>query len=552
MLQLRQIKSYLTKEFFPFISLSSDDLKRSQVEQENIKYSRSLVALSICMQNDVSSEEATKNITDSYTDNGIDGLYHDSQQKILYLIQSKFHNDGSGSIELGDTHKFLKGIKDLVNAKYEKFNDAIKKRKGEIEKCLLDIQTRFVVLIIYSGQQGIAPAIKKEIDEFLEENNALNDSFSFVQINLKDIYSFISRGAAGNPIDAELAIYNWNHVTEPIESYYGQVAGSDLAQLFMDNGRKLFSPNIRVYLGDTEVNQGILETIEKSPAKFWYYNNGITALCDNINKKPIGGTGSNTGYFVCKNLRIVNGAQTVGSIAQAFKIHPVNTAEIRIWIRIFAVSEDKGEESKKITRTNNTQNRIDSRDFISLDPEQDRLHNELLVDGIIYLYKSGEVSQPGQIGFDLNEATVARACVNTDVQLTVQAKREISKLWEDIEKAPYKILFNNSLNGINLAKEVNILKKVESLIDSKKASTEGKEKLFVTHGNRFLLHLVYQKLIISNELYNDPTEEKLKIYFEEVYETLLAKTNELHPESVLGSLFKNTSKCKELKTYLTS
>lgn len=63
------------------------------------------------------------------------------------------------------------------------------------------------------------------------------------------------------------------------------------------------------------------------------------------------------------------------------------------------------------------------------------------------MYKSGEASPTTSTGFDLVEATVARACIQTDVTLAVQAKREIGKLWDDIEKPPYKILFNPSVSG---------------------------------------------------------------------------------------------------------
>jgi hypothetical protein len=547
MLYIRQIKNFLQKEFFEFIELNLDEQKKSSTEIENIKYSRSLVALSICMNSDISARDACKYITDGYDDYGLDGLFYNNSEKTLYLIQSKFHHEGHGSIELGDTNKFIKGVKDLVQAKYDKFNNKIISRKLEIENYLLDTQTRFVLIIVYSGQQDISQLIKKEMEEFLEENNTLSNIFSFMQIKLLDIYTYISRGASGSPINLDLVMYNWNNIPRPIKSYYGLVAGSDLASIFNSNGRKLFSPNIRVYLSDTEVNQGILDTVENFPDKFWYYNIGITALCDEIIKKPLGGTGSDMGIFECKNLRVVNGAQTVGSIAKAAGLFPENSSKIRVFIRIFEVDDNNNtDDSKKITRTNNTQNKIDSRDFVSLDPEQKRIHDELQVDSIVYLYKSGELLQTGQQGFDLNEATIARACVQDDVQLTVQGKREISKLWDDIDRQPYKTLFNGSTQGINIFKEVKILRQVEALITSKKASTSGKEKLFVTHGNRFLLHLVYQRLKLDNNLYTDPSDSIIEEKFKAVYQLLYDKTNELHSESVLGSLFKNSTKCKEI------
>jgi len=70
----------------------------------------------------------------------------------------------------------------------------------------------------------------------------------------------------------------------------------------------LFSPNIRSFLGQTEINQSIRTTIQEEPEKFWYYNNGITVLAHDINKKPLGGNSKESGIFECKGIKVVNGA----------------------------------------------------------------------------------------------------------------------------------------------------------------------------------------------------------------------------------------------------
>jgi hypothetical protein len=552
MIQLRQIKNYLTENFFDSISLSTDEAARPTEQVENFKLTRSLTALSMCMHGNIDPSEACSLVTDGFEDNGIDGIYYNHLDKTLYLIQSKFHKDGRGSIDVGEFGKFLKGVKDLLIPKYENFNQIIQDRSSEIEGYLLDIQTRFVLVVIHTGTGEISTHVQGLIDEFLEDNNSVNttDIFSFRSLKLADIYNHVARGALGNPIDSDLVLYKWSKIDDPIKSYFGLVAGSDLANLYMTNGRHLFSPNIRLHLGDTEVNDGISNTINETPEKFWYYNNGITALASEIDKKAIGGTGSDTGIFVCKNLRIVNGAQTVGTVTENFKTNPGNVEKIRIWIRIFEVEEGNETESKKITRTNNTQNRIDSRDFVSLDPQQTRLKSELAIEGINYVFRSGELLEKDEVGFDLNEAVVAKACLQEDVSLSVQAKREISKLWNDIEKSPYKQLFNGSTDAVELSKEVFVLQRLEKLISAKKKSTTGREKLFVTHGNRFILHLVYRMLKELDILHSEIDDADLNNYFITCHDKLFEKVEELYSESSLGSLFKNLTKCKDISTSL--
>ncbi len=193
-----------------------------------------------------------------------------------------------------------------------------------------------------------------------------------------------------------------------------------------------------------------MNTVKNEPEKFWYYNNGITALCSSIGKKPLGGSGRDTGIFECKDVKIVNGAQTVGSIARAYQNSPEQVEKAKVLIRFISLENCSEEFATEITRFNNTQNRIDRREFVALDPEQERIKNELQLEGITYAYKSGESIPPEQKGFDLNEATISRACKHNEISFATRVKDKISALWENIEKPPYKTLFNTSVNGSDL------------------------------------------------------------------------------------------------------
>ena len=132
-----------------------------------------------------------------------------------------------------------------------------------------------------------------------------------------------------------------------------------------------------MFLGASEVNETILSTLLNSPEDFWYFNNGITALARTIKKKPIGGNTRETGFFECQDLRIVNGAQTVGAIAQAYAKAPDKSAKTRVAIRIIELENTPHDFGKQVTRYTNTQNRIDRRDFVALDIEQERIRGEL-------------------------------------------------------------------------------------------------------------------------------------------------------------------------------
>ena len=136
--------------------------------------------------------------------------------------------------------------------------------------------------------------------------------------------------------------------------------------------------------------------------------------------------------FECEGASVVNGAQTVGSIIIDLERCPPTFAA-------------------ELTRAANTQNRIEKKDFAAIDPEQDRMKTELLLQcEKFYAYKTGDREPSPEEGCSLDDAAVALACAHKDVGLCVQAKREVGRLYDDIQQAPYKILFNAEfrLNGL--------------------------------------------------------------------------------------------------------
>ena len=128
-----------------------------------------------------------------------------------------------------------------------------------------------------------------------------------------------------------------------------------------------------------------------------------------------------------------------------------------------------------MTRSTNTQNAIEKRDFVALDPEQERIRQELQFEGVEYTYKTGTASVSAARGFDLMEATLALACAHGDVAMAVQAKREIGRLWEDISKAPYKQLFNNGVNGPHIWETVQTLRAVDVALRSEAQQFTGRD-----------------------------------------------------------------------------
>ncbi|MGB7414029.1 MAG: AIPR family protein [Thermosynechococcaceae cyanobacterium] len=545
----RQIQSTLEKTFKSSINLA-DYNGKPEADKLNALLSRSLAAIAIKILSDTSIEEASHSITDGYNDNGIDAVYFNRNERILYVVQAKWRQDGNGSIELGDTLKFLEGFKDILNLNKEKFNQKVKDLFPIIEEALNDAGTRFMLVVVYSGKQDLSQDIKSRIDERLRELNDPTEVVTLRVLKQSNLYNYIVQGMQGQPIDIDLALFEWGQCQDPYQAFYGRVAASDVAEWWNTYYPHLFDPNIRMFLGETDVNETLIDTLRDEPEKFWYFNNGITALSSSVTKKAIGGSSRQAGYFECKDFRIVNGAQTAGAIASAASQFPEAISESYVTIRIISLEGSPDNFDKAVTKYNNTQNRIDRRDFVALDSEQERLRTELQLEEIGYTFKSGDTTVGFQESFDLAEATIARACFLPESSLAVQAKAAIGRLWDDIEKPPYKKIFNPSVTGPDLWKLVQVLRSIEEAL-AEFQKLEGKEKLLAVHGNRFLAHLVFQALTSDLDAENAQLSSEFKSEVIKTTHTTYYKALEIigdqYPNSYLASLFKNQSKCSDIR-----
>jgi hypothetical protein len=257
----------------------------------------------------------------------------------------------------------------------------------------------------------------------------------------------------------------------------------------------LLSLNLRNFIGASDVNDAMTATLVSTPERFWYFNNGITVLWGEVTKKLTGGAERSSGVFDCKGVSVVNGVQTVGSIAQASLKNPAQLETARVMVRFISLRNCPEGFASDVTRAAKTQNRIELRDFAALDPEQERLRIELQLDEKkTYIYKTGSHSVTPEDGCTVDEAATALACAQPDVALAVQAKREISKLYEDITRAPYKLLFNASVTATRMWRSVQVQRSVESALKELGATLEGRERLVAIHGNRFILHHVFREL----------------------------------------------------------
>ncbi len=458
--QLNQIRTRISDTLAPLVDVS--DVQSGQEEIQRL--TRGLAALALVHLLDTDPNAATAAITDGFGDNGIDAIAVDAENSVVYLVQSKWSQNGTGSPALGDVQKFIKGFRDLVNAEFSRFNAKVQAKKNALVAALNDPDVRFVLVIAHSGQDPLSAQAETAIQDLLAEVNDPIDTASFTMLSQAELHQFLTMGIHGKAPDLAVTLYDWGSTQEPYAAYYGQVDASEVADWWRKYNVKLFRQNLRQFLGDSDVNASITETLVKEPGKFWYFNNGITVLCQKVAKTALGGTSKKTGKFAFEGVSIVNGAQTVGCIGRAADDHPQAVGDARVSIRFISLENCPDDFAEEVTRGTNTQNRVGPREFVALDSEQDRLATELALDGKRYAIKSGESSPSPDSGCTVVEATVALACAQSESDFAVQAKREIGRIWAGAETAggssQYRRLFGPKLTGHQLWRTVLVLREI--------------------------------------------------------------------------------------------
>lgn len=503
-IHLNHIQGEIERRAKPFIDVSEFD-NRSDLDKNNMILSRGFSLYTVKSLTNLEYSDIQHSITDGFNDYGIDCLYWDKRTNVFYLVQSKWIKSGSGGIDKGDLLKFLEGVKKLLTFNFDGFNEKINKKKSEINDAFLNNEVRVKIVISYTGN-NLSTVVLDSINSFLSEFNDPEEVIFFEEFNLRDAHRCLTLGVDGSPINSEVDIVQWGKNDDPVKSYYGQINCLFYVDIYRNHKSRLFAQNIRGFMGESDINSEIVKSLIVDPSGFIHFNNGITILAKKIHKSAYGGNDRATGHFSCEDITIINGAQTVGSIYEAYKLNAEQVSKAYVFTRIISLENCPKDFERKVTIATNTQNKIEKKDFVSLDPEQHRLKTELLLDDIYYQIKrEGAEIKKDVKSFDLEEATIVLACLQPNVELSVLAKREISRLLDDTTKPPYKTLFNEKLTAQKLYKAIIIFRKVDSQIKSLKWSVGDVHSLIITHGSYLIFHLVFQ--LVEKALLNNPNAD---------------------------------------------
>lgn len=552
-LKVNQIKGKIQTMFEPYLDVQ--DIGLGDPEREQKILSRCLAALAVYLTSGCSEKEASESVWDGADDNGIDAAFFDSSDKRIIFVQSKWINKGAGEPEAKDLNTFVKGVRDSIEQDSTNFHKRLQGRFSDISLRIATPGTSVELVVISTGASVLARHGSAVLDDFIAELNG-DDPDAIASksvIGLAEVYSGLANDLSQNHVEVDATILEWSYVPSPFPAYFGLIDGLSLKTWWKKHGKSLVSSNIRHSLGSTEVNNEIKASASSSPQKFWYFNNGITLIANEAAKAPAGAASRSAGVFSFRGASIVNGAQTVSSLAKVEEDEQLG--KVRVPIRVILLKDAPEGFGSEVTRTNNLQNRVEPRDFVAQDPEQKRIRQEMAIEGIDYQFVRSDDSVPTAAACELVEVTTALACATGESSHAVQIKTGIGRFFVDLKKPPYKTLFNPTTSGAKAFNATVLLREIERWIDREKLNISKKSGArwgVLIHGNRVLAAVVFKRIGI--EKLSQPIADFSQLVdglgiaaaCAEVHSKMVEAIDESFPGKFLAVLFKNPSMSKKV------
>ena len=207
------------------------------------------------------------------------------------------------------------------------------------------------------------------------------------------------------------------------ESIIVNVSAESLKDLFQRKGNLLLGLNLRYYVKQKHVDDGLRKTITKDPDKFWYKNNGIVIVCESyaLDGKDL----------KLKNFSIVNGGQTTNRIGNIdFKKDFYITCKV---IQTEGIEEaEKDAFALEIAESTNAQKPIRKADLLANTPEQIRLKERLAKYGVYYVLKKGDKPKSKYAPYEVTKVdAVGKLSLAAILQMPGSARSNSAKMYYD-------------------------------------------------------------------------------------------------------------------------
>lgn len=317
----------------------------------------------------------------------IDSLIYDEGNQVIEIIQSKWTDTKNpvNAKDETDAREFFFRLHQWRDDEYRSAHasDLVREKLENVDWESEELQIRLTLVKSKALNQDLRlQQIADEASELYAQQNLKVVCTVLGASELVDLDSRLRQASSNGLVQSiEFNVpVDTSFVFEPengMRVLTAVMKGNELADIYKrkDVGSLLFNSNIRLALtSKTSINAGMKKTLDdlESAPNFFYYNNGVTATCSSFKYD------NRSGRVSASNLQVINGAQTVSSLGESLKKNP--NPEVFVMFRLIETLEDGKRKSllaDNITRFQNTQNPVRISDFLSNDPFQIWLRDNL-------------------------------------------------------------------------------------------------------------------------------------------------------------------------------
>ncbi|GGP51662.1 hypothetical protein GCM10010287_17900 [Streptomyces variabilis] len=481
-LQIRQLETALTEQFEGFIDMTDLDGRNENILRPAF-LSRALAALAVLEVTGLDREQAAACVIDGFDDQGIDAIAVDADAPHIWIVQAKWSSTGDATFDQKALLAVKEGLKKLVHSQYDRFNKKLQPIVPALNSALGNPRVQITIVPALAGDRNLSAGIQRDFDDLKSEYNDPQEILRVEPLLLQHFINALRAGLDDPRVDLKARMPDFRFHYDPYLAYYGTLTADQVADWYAEHRHRLFHRNIRYPLGLTRINSELVGTVLHEPEHFWYFHNGITVLCDELDVSP-------RGDLELSGASVVNGAQTVSSLHEAAERSAECVARARVNVRIIPLKGTPENFDRRVTIATNTQNSVAEQDFRALDQTQRRLRYDFDVTlNKTYVIKRGETPPPAADGCDMVEAAIALACAHQDPQMSFQAKSEPNLLWKD---EVYTKIFRRP-DARRVWRAVQILRAVKQVLGSLQQGLEGRASVFADQGEYLIGHLVFQQ-----------------------------------------------------------
>ena len=352
----------------------------------------------------VAEDEATavKALCGGSRDKGVDAVLIDEPARIVFVVQCKYRQKVAGKTEhRGDVVGFAKLVVDLCGDE-DGFKSLTKDLAPEVTRRLEEARSRlkkrnYALHHYYVTLGRCGSALRDEAHRIVSSANASTTFELFdgkrVLLVLADYLDGVAPPVPFLKLEIEsgggvrtAGAFNRYDKNTDIESWVFSMTDAAIASLYEQAGTRLFARNVRGFLGSTDINRGMEATLQDEPEYFWYYNNGVTIICDEAKLESSHGRNS----LRVDNPQIINGQQTTRTLAR----RPTKRSDASVLVRVIRVPRS-GQRAchdfetlvSRIVSATNWQNAIRPSDLMSNDRRQIEIERQLRKLHYLYVRK---------------------------------------------------------------------------------------------------------------------------------------------------------------------